>query len=295
MRLCEPFPLRPRKRCDRTSIDLDFTLMQIISISNSPIHQIQYLTAASGGVGVIERYLPFLLAEVDSLPNNLDAIIVTSDLQGIDPKNQQLLGYLVIEELEKLAELGKIPSLQNTGIILAGDLYAEVNRRGGVVGDVREIWLAFNRRFRWVAGVAGNHDSLGNTQSEIQIFQQHRNIYYLDGEFKKNGELSLAGISGIIGKKGKPFRRTEKEFLRTIRALVKQSPDILILHEGPNDPQGNLVGQESIRRELEKINHTNNLLVICGHSYWKVPMIVLENGIQVIKADSRVILIQAKK
>ena len=282
-------------RCDRTSIDLDFTQMQIISISNSPIHQIQYLTAASGGVGVMETYLPILLAEVDFLPNNLDAIIATSDLQGIDPKNQQLLAYLLLEELEKLAEIGKIPSLKNTGIILAGDLYAEVNRRGGVVGDVREIWLAFNRRFRWVAGVAGNHDSLGNTPLEMQIFQQSRNIYYLDGEMKRNGELSLSGISGIFGKKSKPFRRPEKEFLKIIRELLKRSPDILILHEGPNDPQANLVGQESIRRELESINLTNNLLVICGHSYWKVPMIVLNNGIQVLKVDGRAIVLQAKK
>jgi hypothetical protein len=269
--------------------------MQIISISHSPIHQIHYLTAASGGVGVIARYLPILSAEVDLLPNNLEAIIVTSDLQGIDPNNQQLLAYLLLEELENLAESGKIPSLKNTGIILAGDLYAEVNRRGGVVGDVREIWLAFNRRFRWVAGVAGNHDSFGNTPLEIQIFQQSRNIYYLDGEIKINGELSLAGVSGIIGKKGKPFRRTEKEFLKTIRELLKRSPDVLILHEGPNYPQGNLVGQESIRRELETINLTNDLLVICGHSYWKLPMIVLANGIQVIKADGRAIVIQAKK
>ncbi|MDZ8051954.1 MAG: metallophosphoesterase [Aulosira sp. ZfuVER01] len=269
--------------------------MQILSISNLPIHQIQYLTASAGGVGVIERYLPILSAEVDFIPNNLDAIIATSDLQGVDPKNQQLLAYLLLEELEILADIGKIPSLKNTGMILAGDLYAEVNRRGGVVGDVREIWLAFNRRFRWVAGVAGNHDSLGNTPLEVHSFQQHRNIYYLDGEIKRNSELSLAGISGIIGKKGKPFRRPEKDFIKIIRSLVKQSPDILILHEGPNDPQGNLVGQESIRRELEKINLTHNLLVICGHSYWKVPMIVLENGIQVLKADGRVIVIQAKK
>ncbi|MEH1797130.1 metallophosphoesterase family protein [Nostoc sp.] len=269
--------------------------MHIISISNLPIHEIQYLTAASGGIGVIERYLPVLLAEVDYLPNNLEAITVTSDLQGIDPKNQQLLGYLVIEELENLAENGKIPSLKNTGIILAGDLYAEVNRRSGVVGDIREIWQAFNRRFCWVAGVAGNHDSLGNTQEEIQIFKQNRSIYYLDGDIRRNGELNLAGISGIIGKKSKPFRRSEKEFIKAIRELIKQSPDILILHEGPDYPQGNLVGKESIRKELEKINLTNNLLVICGHSYWKIPMIALENGIQVIKTDSRVIVLQAKK
>jgi Icc protein len=213
----------------------------------------------------------------------------------LTPTNQQLLGHLVIEELEKLADIGKIPSLKNTGIILAGDFYAEVNRRSGVVGDIREIWHAFNQRFCWVAGVAGNHDSLGNTQEEIQIFKQNRNIYYLDGEIRRNGELNIAGISGIIGKKSKPFRRSEKEFIKVIRELIKQSPDILILHEGPDYPQANLVGQESIRKELEKINKSNKLLVICGHSYWKIPTIALANGIQVIKADSRVIVLQVKK
>lgn len=131
--------------------------MYIISISNLPIHEIRYLTAASGGIGVIERYLPVLLAEVDYLPNNLEAITVTSNLQGIDPKNQQILGYLVIEELENLAENGKIPSLKNTGIILAGDLYAEVNRRSGVVGDIREIWQAFNHLWSFLLENSDDH------------------------------------------------------------------------------------------------------------------------------------------
>jgi 3',5'-cyclic-AMP phosphodiesterase len=269
--------------------------MRVLSIYELPIHEIGYLTAAPGGVGIVEKQLPFLLGEADFLPNNLEAIIITSDLQGIDPKNQQLLGYLVVEELEKLADTGTIPPLKNTGIILAGDLYAKRNKRGGV-GDVREVWQAFNRQFRWVAGVAGNHDSFGNTQEEIQAFKRSKGIYYLDGNIIKNGELNIAGISGIIsGKVTKPFRHNEKDFLRAIRELTKQSPDILVLHEGPDYPQEKLVGKESIRLELEKINSPNNPLIICGHSYWKVPMVVLENGIQVIKTDSRVIVLVANK
>ncbi|MBW4511821.1 MAG: metallophosphoesterase [Scytonematopsis contorta HA4267-MV1] len=268
--------------------------MRVLSISELPIHQVGYSTAAPGGVGILERQLPFLLGEADLLPNNLEAIIITSDLQGIDPRNQQLLGHLVLEELENLADTGKIPPLKNTGIILAGDLYAQLNKRNGVVGDVREIWQAFNRQFRWVAGVAGNHDSFGNTQEEVQAFKRTKGIYYLDGNIVKNGELNIAGISGIIGSKvTKPFRHNEKDFLRAIRELTKQLPDILVLHEGPDYPLEKLVGKESIRLELEKINSPNNPLIICGHSYWKVPMVVLENGIQVIKADSRVIVLRS--
>ncbi|BAZ13062.1 hypothetical protein NIES4071_48960 [Calothrix sp. NIES-4071] len=269
--------------------------MYILEISDKPIHEVRYLTIASGGVSLVEKHIPILLGEVDVLPNNLDAIIVTSDLQGIDPKNQQLVGHLILEELENLAEQQKIPSPKNTGVILAGDLYAETNKRSGVVGDVREVWHAFRRQFRWVAGVAGNHDSFGTKEEDIQLFKQTKGIYYLDGEIAKNGELNIAGVSGIIGRPSKPFRRRENDFIREIRELVKQAPDILVLHEGPDYPQHNLLGKTSIRLELEEINKNSKLLVICGHSYWKIPMIVLKNGIQVVKSDSRVIVLVQKK
>ncbi|MEH1893147.1 MAG: hypothetical protein V7K92_28275 [Nostoc sp.] len=82
------------------------------------------------------------------------------------------------------------------------------------MGDIREIWQAFNRRFCWVAGVAGNHDSLGNTQEEIQIFKQNQSIYYLDGDIRRNGELNLAVISGIIGKKSSPSDGLRKNLLK---------------------------------------------------------------------------------
>jgi hypothetical protein len=58
--------------------------MRIISISDSPIYQIPFLAAAPGNVGVVEQVLPIFLAQVDALPDGLDALIATSDLQGID-------------------------------------------------------------------------------------------------------------------------------------------------------------------------------------------------------------------
>jgi 3',5'-cyclic-AMP phosphodiesterase len=258
----------------------------ITAIADRPIHQIPYITYAPNGVGIVHRVLPVLLAKVNSLPNELDAIIATSDLQGIDPRNPRLLGHLVSEQLENLAELGKIPSLQKTGIILAGDLYAQINRRGGV-GDVREVWQAFSRRFRWVAGVGGNHDSFGRTLQEIQAFQNRRGINYLDGEITCLDGIRIAGISGIIGKKTKPFRRAEEDFRKVIQELLNQSPDILILHEGPNDAQARLMGNESIRNELTQ---GSNLLVICGHSHWRVPMTAMPQGVQVLNVDSRVVV-----
>ncbi|GAB1544518.1 metallophosphoesterase [Scytonema sp. NUACC21] len=260
--------------------------MRILSISDQFIHHIPFITHAPSGVGVVNRILPVLLAKVDSLPDGLEAIIATSDLQGIDQKNQRLLGYLVNEELEKLADLGKIPSPKATGIILAGDFYAKIDKRGGV-GDVREVWQAFRQSFRWIAGVGGNHDSFGRTQQEMRAFQQGRGIHYLDGSIVCLDGLRIAGISGIIGKATKPFRRAEKDFRKLIKELLKESPDIFILHEGPNDIEAKFPGNQSIRAELLK---SSDLLVICGHSHWKVPMTALPQGVQVLNVDTRVVV-----
>ncbi|KAF3883971.1 MULTISPECIES: metallophosphoesterase family protein [Nostocales] len=264
--------------------------MQILSISDQVIHHIPFITHSPNGVGVVNKALPVLLAHVDSLPDGLEAIVATSDLQGIDRENQRLLGHLVSEELDKLADLGRIPSLKSTGIILAGDFYAKVDKRGGV-GDVRDVWQAFRQRFRWTAGVGGNHDSFGRTQQEFRAFQDAKGINYLDGNITCLDGLRIAGISGIIGKSTKPFRRSEKDFRKLLVQLLDRSPDIFVLHEGPNDVEAKLMGNESIRAELVK---GNDLLVICGHSHWKVPMIALSKGIQVLNVDTRVVVMVAE-
>lgn len=264
--------------------------VQITSISEYPIHQISYITAAPGNKGVVEQVLPVLLAEVDFLPPGLDAIIATSDLQGIDAKEGRLLGHLVAEELEILASHGKIPSRRKTGIILAGDLYAQLDKRGGI-GDVREVWEAFNSCFSWVAGVAGNHDSFGNTSEDIKAFKDKRGINYLDGNIVDIDGVRIAGISGIIGNKNKPFRRPDKAFRKVMRELINKFPDILILHESPNDLDAKLLGNESIRAELEGVS---NLLVICGHCYWKTPIIHLPKQVQVLNVDSRVVVLKPR-
>ena len=48
-----------------------------------------------------------------------------------------------------------------------------------------------------------------------------------------------------------------------------------------------LMGNESIRAELTK---GSNLLVICGHSHWKVPMTAMPKGVQVLNVDTRVVV-----
>jgi hypothetical protein len=77
---------------------------------------------------------------------------VVSDLQGI--ARGELLGIAVAAELAPLTS-------EHTGVIIAGDMFsvAAADKRGGF-GDVAPVWHAFADRFRWVAGVSGNHDDV---------------------------------------------------------------------------------------------------------------------------------------
>lgn len=260
-------------------------MVKILSIARQPIQSIPYRCANSQG-GVVDTILPIYLATVDRLPSNLVALAVTSDLQGIDPVTNRLLGHRVAAELECLIDRLDCASA-HTGIILAGDLYATLERRGGL-GDVRSIWQDFRRRFRWVAGVAGNHDSFGDTSADFDEFNQINNLYFLDGAIVHVDELNLAGISGLISRKQKPFRHAPKQYRQLIRTLLTQSPDILILHEGPSCDEQKLRGNDTIRAEL---NDGKSLLTICGHSHWTQPLVSLNQSSQCLNVDRRVVIL----
>jgi 3',5'-cyclic-AMP phosphodiesterase len=265
-------------------------MVKILSIDPTPIHHIPYQCATSSKRGVANLTLPIHVGKVDRLPGDLGAIVVTSDLQGIDPASGLLMGHRVAEELEALIDnLDGLPDSLQTGVILAGDLYARLERRGGL-GDVRAVWQNFRRRFRWVAGVAGNHDSFGNTVAEVEEFERVPNLYHLDGRMVRVDELDLAGISGLISSKQKLFRRPQKVYQQLIRELLDRSPDILILHEGPSAPDHKLRGNDTIRTEL--INR-RSILTICGHVFWKEPVVNLPQGGQVLNVDSRVVILVA--
>ncbi|AFZ14473.1 hypothetical protein Cri9333_3658 [Crinalium epipsammum PCC 9333] len=263
--------------------------MRIVKIPDSPIHEIRYLVAATTKTRVVEKILPIFVAKVDALPEGLNALIATSDLQGIEPQQRCLLGHTVADELESLAALGKIPSPETIGVLLAGDLYAQTDTRGGE-GDVRSVWKAFNRRFRFCAGVAGNHDLFGASLEDMKAFTSIRGIHYFDGNIMTIDGLRISGISGIIGKQSKPFRRREKDYKRTLSNIVKQKPDILILHEAPTVPDAKLAGNELIRSELST---ASDLLVICGHVHWKIPIVSLHSSVQVLNVENRVFILMA--
>ena len=134
--------------------------MRIVELRSRPVHRFRY--ASAGRRGKVESSeLAFLMGRSEGLPSGLDALVLTSDLQGVAPSWRQggesaLLGQLVVEELLQLAEAGALPYPERTGVVLAGDLYsAPGGDVRGATGDVRAVWEAFADALRWVAGVRG--------------------------------------------------------------------------------------------------------------------------------------------
>lgn len=268
--------------------------MHITSLDPEPLHTLAYRTAAPGG-GILNASFPILRGTIDRLPEGCKALIACSDLQGLADTTgadgiptTRLLGEALADELGVLAELGMIPLAAQTSIVLCGDLYVRpaLDARGGL-GDVRSVWHAFARRFRWVAGVPGNHDAFGSA-AERTAFAQTAGVYLLDGASALVDGVRVAGVGGIIGANGKPNRRDERTFLRELQGLLAERPEVLLLHQGPEVPAMRLTGDPRIRQVLER---ARDLLVLCGHVHWKTILAELNQGVQVANLEGRAIVL----
>ncbi|HSS02462.1 MAG TPA: metallophosphoesterase [Kofleriaceae bacterium] len=254
-----------------------------------PFREVHYLNASPRGRGSDVERLPIALGALAApLADELDALVVCSDLQGIVPGPQgrsELLGVAVAAVLEELALDGVIPPTARCGAILAGDLYAvpAANRRGGT-GDVADVWRAFADRFAWVAGVAGNHDDV----ADVPALAPH--VYLLDGNYAELDGLRIGGVGGIIGNPNKPGRRTEEHQLRALSGVLDHGLDILVLHEGPRG-DAHQPGNNAIHDEIELAGVG---LTICGHDHWRAPLASHATG-QILNVDTRVVVLVAPR
>lgn len=251
----------------------------IRSIDPDPIAELRYLNARSGGGTEVSR-LEVLRAHTDRLADELDAIAITSDLQGMS--NGALLGVAVADLLVDLAERGVLPRVARTGIVLAGDLYSvpAANKRGGF-GDVSTVWQAFSV-YPWVVGVAGNHDDVG----AVPELGEH--LHLLDGTTVVVDGIRFGGVGGIIGNPRKPGRRDEDDQLARISAVLDEGCDILVLHEGPHGDEGQ-PGNAAIR---ELVDAAELPFVACGHAHWEHTLGVRAAG-QTLNVDARVVVLCA--
>ena len=264
--------------------------MRIVDIDAEPFHALEYLDAARGG-GSQLRQLPLLRGRAECLPAELDALLVTSDLQGRARAGDgllRLLGEALAVEYAALAELELVPPCAFTGVVLAGDLFAApAADRLGATGDVREVWRAFAGGFRWVAGVAGNHDLFGKPQEQAR-FAREPGVHLLDGDMAVLDGLRVAGVGGICGNPDKPNRRAPESFVAAVRQRLAARPHLLVLHEGPDGGEAHLRGNPDLRAALGG----QPTLVICGHVHWDRPLVALASGPQLLNVDARVVLLE---
>jgi Icc protein len=268
----------------------------ILNTDPQPFHEFVYIGAAVKR-GPEERRLPFLRAYVKGLPFGLDAIFAASDIQGLEKlrvrkegQSEKLLGEALADEVLSMSAAGSLPPAHRIGVLLGGDLAcrpgANRRRRGGY-RDVLPVWQAFSR-FRWLAGIAGNHDILGRSPLDLKRFLKGKPVHFLDAASCVLDGLRVAGLGGVIGNSRKSHRRNSKDFIAALRSLLEEMPDILVIHEshemaGLPDTGNHAIG--------EVLAGARDLLVISGHKHWEMPPVAYSRRFQLLNTDNRAILL----
>lgn len=270
--------------------------MRVLHIEPNPFSRVPSLNVARDR-SIVKEHVPILMGAVTGLPTQLDGLICLADLQGRERTHAgpgRLLGLPVCEHLLQLAENGRLPSPSRLGVVLAGDLYAvpDLSRRGGC-GDVTEVWRAFAEHFRWVVGVLGNHDTL--TVEAGQALPA--NAHLLDGTLARLKELRISGVGGIIGDPAKVNRKDEGTHRRMLESVLLEMPALVVTHEGPSGADPLAIGSRLLRELWENwatlcaAEGRPTPLLVCGHSYWPMPLLEFPHGLQVLKVDGRVVIL----
>lgn len=260
--------------------------MRIISFNTTPVAALAYRNSKPGGGGTFIASLPVFTAVVDSLPAGLDAVVLTSDLQGRELSGSRLVGEALAPWL--VAE-GIVPRPEASIALLAGDLYASprADERGST-GDVRTVWRAFANTFAAAAGVAGNHDLFGD--QTMVAFAKSEAVHLLDGACATVRGLRVGGVSGIVGKITKPNRKDDEAFIRMLEDVLLHTPDVVVLHQGPDGPSPRDKGSASVRATLTAAETPP--LVVFGHCHWDAPFHE-EGRSQLVNVDGRVVVLRA--
>jgi hypothetical protein len=260
--------------------------MRISWIETAPFHVLPYSLSPSRNSPRAE--LPFFRAFVEGMPEPLDAIIATADLQGVAEAGGAIvgLGQALSVAIQRLRDDGRLPASDRTAAILAGDLHARADE-----DDVFPVWRAMEEDCRWVAGVAGNHDRLGPIASTATAREALTGMraHFLDGSPVVVDGIRVGGLSGIVSVTDGPWLRTEADYNAALASLLDHKCDLLVLHDGPSVAGTDLPGWPSVRRTLEG---APPLLLIRGHDHWPCPLAELENGTQVLNVEGRVVVLQ---
>jgi hypothetical protein len=243
--------------------------------------------AVSHGGGVHEGRLPLQVAQVEGLlPPALAGVLALGDLEAM--VGERPLGVAVAEAAETWAREGWLPAPERVGVLLTGDLHGDPSlTTRGVPGDVRPVWEAFGGRFRWVAGVAGNHDRFGGEAGRKACFEAP-GLHDLDAGPVVLDGLRLAGLGGIADPRPFPEHHAPEAYAARARAALASEPAILVAHASPRGRGKRFPGCEVLAAALVEAGEA---LVVCGHKHWDRPVTTHAGGGAVLNVDRRAVLL----
>ncbi len=264
-------------------------------IARYPYNTVIPFNRQNGSTSILEQVqLPIYSGSISGLRKpEIDYLVLASDLQGTIQQDGEtlLLGEVLPEFLQMVFELEyKLTDLNRVGVMLCGDLYARTDKRGGL-GDVRHVWRRFNELFRFVVGVAGNHDDFGQPEEQA-AFTQEEGIHLLHGEVAEIAGIQFGGISGVIGRPSKPNRNEASIHLKELIYLLQENPDFVLLHEGPDNISPRLRGNVRIRQLIDQYSTS---IVCCGHRHWDTTVVNKPNGSQVINVDAKCVIFKLEE
>ena len=145
--------------------------LHIKDIEKEPIERISFLTIPQNSIEPSEYSLPIYKGKIEGLPENINAIVVTSDLQGVVIQNDEnvLLGEILAENLKLIFDI-YFPEIdrKETIVFLCGDLYTDLIKRGQS-GNPTKVWEKFASVFGQTIGIGGNHDKFDNVEDINKI------------------------------------------------------------------------------------------------------------------------------
>ena len=255
--------------------------LRIARIQQWP-HHLEYRTSWKEGQPKI-NHLPFYRAQVEGLASDQGAVVLTSDLQGREQApGERLLGEALAEELQLLQAVGELGPIRL--IVLAGDLYDHPDlRKPGGTGAVDAVWHAF-AELAPVVGVMGNHDTL-DEPNRLPFSSR-----ILDGSVTEIAGLRVGGAGGVLGDPKRNQRKSEQAFMDALGQSIAGSPNLLVLHQGPDDPVNGHGGDPAVRSVLESRFRG---LTVFGHRHWEAPFLVESGKGQAINVDGRVVVCES--
>lgn len=267
--------------------------MQLLADDDVPAFAVAYREVPGGAV----RDLRVHRVTASGLPSGLQALFVTSDLQGYadGPRGAELAGIAVAEAMGRYADERGVDRAR-LGVLLAGDLFAGADeKQRAIVGDVRPVWRAFAQRAAFVAGVAGNHDAFGANADDVRAFASEPGLALLDpgmhglavaAEF---AGLRVAGVSGIVGNPDRPWRRRHDDYIDAVAAAIGADPHVLLLHQNPALPG---VRRDELSRLTQVLAAAGNGVVVFGHAYSPAPRFAL-GRCQLLATEGRAFWVEA--